>query len=176
MTNAKASEQPDLPIVKQSLDFDHRYPCPVCRYGQIEGLFLVDAFSCGFCRHIFTINMPHQYLRLEDTAQPLQWRWTGDRWVSARSVVTDESLLLLWGFSLAFVLVPTALVWLANHTFPPLPNPDGGGTSFPLLWTGLTFLSHSSIVAWFSLEYYQIPLYLMLKLYIQRLFQPVLSR
>jgi hypothetical protein len=42
------------------------------------------------------------------------------------------------------------------------------------LWTGLTFLSHGSIVAWFCLEYYQIPLYLILKLYIQRLFQPVL--
>jgi hypothetical protein len=177
MTHAKAPEQADLQGSRQSLAFEHRYPCPVCRYGQIEGLFLVDAFSCGFCRHIFTVDMPQQYLRLEDTAQPLQWRWTGDRWVSARSVVTADSLLLLWGFGLAFVLVPTALVWLANHTFPPLPSLDGdGGTSFGLLWTGLTFLCHGSIVAWFCLEYYQIPLYLMLKLYIQRLFQPVFSR
>jgi hypothetical protein len=177
MTNAKASEQPDFQVSRQLLDFDHRYPCPVCRYGQIEGLFLMDAFACGFCRHIFTVDVPHQCLRLEDTAQPLQWRWTGDRWVSARSVVTDDSLLLLWGFGLAFVLVPTALVWLANHTFPPLPNPEGsGGASFPLLWTGLTFLAHGSIVVWFCLEYYQIPLYLMLKLYVQRLFQPVFSR
>ncbi len=135
---------------------------------------MVDAFSCGFCRHIFTVDNL-QHLRLEDTAQPLQWRWTGDRWVSARSVTTEESLLLIWGLGLAFVLVPTALVWLANHTFPALPSQDGSSPSFSLLWTGLTFLSHGLIVAWFCLEYYQIPIYLMLKLYARRIFQPVFS-
>jgi hypothetical protein len=173
MTDPKASRPPNLPLLKQPLDFAHCYPCPVCRHGRIEGLFLVDAFSCGFCRHVFTVDSTHQQLCLEDTAQLLQWRWTGDRWVSSRSVVTEDSRLLLWGLSLALVMLPTALVWLANYIFPPLPSQ--GGTSFPLLWTGLTFLSHASIVGWFCLEYYQIPLYLILKLYIQRLFQPLLS-
>jgi hypothetical protein len=174
MTNPRESDHSELQRFRHPLSFGDRYPCPVCRYGQIEGLFMVDAFSCGFCRHIFTSDSLHQ-LRLEDAAQPLQWRWTGDRWVSARTVVTEESLLLIWGLGLAFVLIPTALVWLANQTFPALPSQDVSSPSFPLLWTGLTFLCHGSIVAWFCLEYYQIPIYLMFKLYARRLFQPVFS-
>jgi hypothetical protein len=174
MTNSRESKHSERQILRQPLSFADCYPCPVCRYGQIEGLLMVDAFSCGFCRHIFTVDHLQQ-LRLEDTAQPLQWRWTGDRWVSARSVATEESLLLIWGLGIAFVLIPTALVWLANHTFPALPSQDGSSLSFSVLWTGLTFVSHGSIVAWFCLEYYQIPVYLMLKLYARQLFQPVFS-
>jgi hypothetical protein len=174
MSNLNVSKHPSVLPLSQPLDFGHSYPCPVCRHGDIEGLFLVDAFSCGFCRHIFTVDSLHQHLCLEDTAQPLKWRWTGDRWVSARSIITEESRALLWGLSLAFVLLPPTLVWLTNYTFPPLPNQEG--PSFPLLWTGLAFLSHASIVVWFCLEYYQIPLYLIFRLYVQRLFQPVLSR
>jgi hypothetical protein len=173
MTDLKASRSLNIPPLKQPLDFAHRYPCPVCRHGHLEGLFLVDAFSCGFCRHIFTVDSQRQNLCLEDTAQPLRWRWTGDRWISAQSGIAEDSLFLLWGLGLSLVMVPTAIVWLANYTFPPLLNE--GGPSFALLWTGLTFLSHASIVVWYCLEYYQIPLYLILKFYIQRLFQPLLS-
>jgi hypothetical protein len=173
MSDPKVLRPPNLPSLKQPLDFAHRYPCPVCRHGSIEGLFLVDAFSCGFCRHIFTLDSTYQHLCLEDTAQILQWRWTGDRWVSSRSVLTEDSRLLLWGLSLALVLLPTTLVGLANYILPPLPSQ--GGTLFPWLWTGLVLVSHASIVGWFCLEYYQIPVYLILKLYIQRLFQPLLS-
>jgi hypothetical protein len=183
MTEPNASRPPNLSLLKQPLDFAHRYPCPVCRHGHIEGLFLVDAFSCGFCRHVFTLDSTHQHLCLEDTAQLLQWRWTGDRWVSSRSVLTEDSRLLLWGLSIALVLLPTAMIWLFNYILPPLPSQDGtsfpllwtGLTLFPSLWTGLTFLSHASIVGLFCLEYYQIPVYLILKLYAQRLFQPLLS-
>ncbi|WP_404790037.1 hypothetical protein [Altericista sp. CCNU0014] len=174
MTKPIESKHSEQQFLRQPLSFGDRYPCPVCRYGQIEGIFWVDAFSCKFCRHIFTVDSLQQ-LRLEDTAQPLKWRWTGDRWVSTRSVATEESLLLIWGLGLAFVLIPTALVWLANHTFPALPARESGGLSFSALWTVLTFLSHGSIVAWFCLEYYQIPIYLILKLYVRRLFQPILS-
>jgi hypothetical protein len=173
MTDPNVSRPLSLSLLKLPLDFAHRYPCPVCRHGDLEGLFLVDAFSCGFCRHVFTVDSTSQYLCLEDTAQLLQWRWTGDRWVSSRSVMTQDSRLLLWGFSLALVILPTSIVGLFSYIFPPLLSE--GGTSFPLLWTGLTFLSHASIVGWFCLEYYQIPVYLILKFYIQRLFQPLLS-
>jgi hypothetical protein len=173
MSNPTASKHSSLLPLRQPLDFGHRYPCPVCRHGDIEGLLLVDAFSCGFCRHIFTVDSL-QTLCLEDTAQPLKWQWTGDRWLSARSVLSEDSLVLLWGLSLSFVLLPPTLVWFANYTFPPLPSQDG--LSFSMLWTGLAFVSHASIVAWFCLEYYQIPVYLILKLYFQRLFQPLLGR
>jgi hypothetical protein len=171
MMNPKASKKSELQVLSQPLNFSHQYPCPVCRHGKIEGLFWVEAFSCGFCRHIFTVDSPHQYfLHLEDSAQPLKWRWTGDHWVSARSsALTDDSRLLVWVMGVAFVLLPTALIWFANYIFPPLPQE--GSASFSWIWTGLTFLAHGSIVVWFCLEYYQIPVYLILKLYLRRLFQ-----
>jgi hypothetical protein len=174
MTEPKDLIPASLQRLREPLDFALRYPCPVCRHGHIEGLFLVDAFSCEFCRHIFTVDSLRQSLHLEDTAQPLKWRRVGDRWISAHSEVSEvreDSWVLLWGFCLCFVIVPTAMVGLANYIFPPLPSSES--TAFPLLWTGLTFVCHGSIVLKFCLEYYQIPVYLIIRLYAQRLFQPL---
>ncbi|WP_354634881.1 hypothetical protein [Planktothricoides raciborskii] len=36
---------------------DETYPCPVCRYGEISGLTLMNAFGCHFCQHIFTADL-----------------------------------------------------------------------------------------------------------------------
>jgi hypothetical protein len=143
--------------------FEERYPCPVCRHGEIEGLFMVDAFSCGFCRHVFTIE--GLQLRLEDNLQPFRWRWNGDRWMSLREH-SLTSLIVAWAIGTAFVLVPTALIWLANYMFPPLPAQSGAG--FPVLWTGLVFASHFVIASWLGAEYFQFPLYVRAKLYWQR--------
>jgi hypothetical protein len=122
------------------LSFQDHYPCPVCLYGRIEGLFMVDAFACTFCRHIFTVDDVQQCLCLEDRAQ-------------------------------AFIATPTGLVWLGYHTFPPLPNQQGA--MFPVLWTGLTFLAHFTIVAWLCLEHFQWPLYVAIRLYSRRFLDQV---
>lgn len=126
---------------------------------------MVDAFSCTFCRHIFTIDATHQLLRLEDHAQPLRWRWQGGRWTFERSV-GSESLRLLVVLGAVFVLTPTLLVWLAYHTFPPLPSQRGA--FIPPLWTGLVFMSHSAILGWLCLEHYQFPFYVTARLYLRR--------
>jgi hypothetical protein len=144
--------------------FESRYPCPVCRHGHIEGLFMVDAFSCGFCRHIFTIDGLH--LRLEDNTQPFRWRWNGNRWMSLRKEIPSDWLFISWALGVLFVSVPTALVWLAYHTFPPLPGQSGA--EFPAIWTGLVFLFHFMIVGWLCVEHFQFPLYVTAKLYWQR--------
>ncbi|MCG9891380.1 MAG: hypothetical protein MH252_09915 [Thermosynechococcaceae cyanobacterium MS004] len=157
--------------LSEAILLEERYPCPVCRHGQIEALFMVDAFSCGFCRHIFTVDGLH--LRLEDNTQPFRWRWTGDRWKSAQQPISPDWLLILWALGIAFVSVPTALVWLAYHTFPPLPGQSGA--EFPVLWTGLVFLSHLVIVSWLWVEQVQLPLYVTAKLYWQRLIAQVLE-
>lgn len=156
----------------ESISFDRQYPCPVCRYGQIESLFMVEAFSCGFCRHIFTLEGT-QTLRLEDNTQPLKWKWLGDRWTVLRSEISMDWMLLIWGFGIAFVSVPTALVWLTHQVFPPLPGQNGA--MFAVVWTGLVFVSHFAIVGWLTLEQFQCPLYVTAKLYWQRLWTQVLA-
>jgi hypothetical protein len=153
------------------LSFEERYPCPVCRYGQIEGLFLVDAFSCRFCRHIFTVeDGPQQSLCLEDHAQPMKWRWSGDRWLVLRHPVSRDGLLFAWILGVLFVSIPTVLVWLVHHTFPPLPGQRG--FMFPLV--GLTFLAHFTIAGWLCLEYYQWSFYVALKFYSRWMLNQVL--
>jgi hypothetical protein len=150
--------------LSEAIRFDVRYPCPVCRHGYIESLFMVDAFSCEFCHHIFTVDGLH--LRLEDNMQPFRWRWNGDRWMSLRKEISPDWLLIIWALGFLFVSLPTALVWLAYHTFPPLPGQSGAG--FPAVWTGLVFLSHFIIVAWLYVEHFQFPAYVTAKLYWQR--------
>jgi hypothetical protein len=156
----------------EPISFDRSYPCPVCRHGQIESLFMVEAFSCGFCRHIFTLEGT-QTLRLEDNTQPLKWHWRDNRWTVLRSDLSMDSMVLIWGFGIAFVFVPTALVWLTYQVFPPLPGQHGA--MFTGVWIGLVFLSHFAIVGWLTLEQFQFPLYVTAKLYWQRLWTQVLA-
>lgn len=155
----------------EPLSFQDHYPCPVCLYGRIEGLFMVDAFACNFCRHIFTVDDAQQCLCLEDHAQAMKWHWSGDRWLFLRYPISPDWLLWVWSLGVAFIATPTGLVWLSYHTFPPLPNQQGA--MFPALWTGLTFLAHFTIVAWLCLEHFQWPLYVAMRLYSRRFLDQV---
>jgi hypothetical protein len=147
------------------------YGCPVCRYGQLEALFMVEALNCTFCHHIFTIDATQRYLRLEDNAQRLQWqRWNG-RWLSARTRLSSDWMLVVWGLALTFVLLPTFLVGLVYYTFPPLPGQ--ASSLFPLVWVGFTFLAHGIIAVWLLFEHYQFPLYMIVRLYLWRVFNPL---
>jgi hypothetical protein len=174
MMNLGDRSSSDAERLSDRLSFDEHYPCPICRYGQLERLFMVEAFTCTFCRHIFTVDASQQYLHLEDNAQPLKWRRQADQWVSARTKLSPDWMLMAWSLGIVFVSVPTTLVGLAYHTFPPLPGQSG--SVFPLVWIGLTFLSHGLIVGWLCLEHYQFPLYMVARLYLRRLFSPALRR
>lgn len=149
-----------------SLSYQGTYLCPVCRYGQISGLTLMDAFACNFCRHIFTANLQEQSVQVVDSSQPMTWRWNGRSWKVAYRDDFDLTFII-WVIGVAVVVLPSALVWLAAYTFPPLPGSPWAW--FPMVWVGCTFLVHLLMVSWLLVEHYQLPLYVMLKVRLKHL-------
>jgi rubredoxin len=160
LSHAAAPERP--------LDYHDSFPCPVCRYGKISTLSLMDAFACDFCRHIFTANLEQQSLKMIDSSLPLTWYWNGGQWQgTARSGV--ETGWETWVLATAFVIFPPALVGVSAYLFPPLP---GSPLSWlPVFWTGLTFLLHLACVLWLVVEYYQFPLLIFMRTWTQQLLQ-----
>ncbi|HEY9619003.1 MAG TPA: hypothetical protein V6C78_01475 [Crinalium sp.] len=149
------------------LSYQGVYTCPICRHGQISGLTLMDAFACNFCRHIFTANLQAQSVQVVDSAQPMSWRWNGRNWQVAYRDDLNLSLVV-WLVALVLVALPTGIVWLSAHTFPPLPNSPWAW--FPLVWVGCTFLVHFGLVAWLMAEHYQLPFYVAGKIRLRALF------
>lgn len=119
------------------------YLCPVCRYGQIAPMVLMETYSCNFCRHILSLDIATQTARLEDTAMVFRWQWTGTNW---RSLNTPPAPLTYTAILLAVLLItlPPALIWLAQQIFPPLSGDRWQW--FPLFWVGLTFFAHAVLV------------------------------
>jgi hypothetical protein len=116
---------------RRTLNTQEPFPCPICRHGQIEALTLMDAFACNFCRHIFTTNLKEQTVHVEDSSQPMTWRWNGRKWQTANETDLDLSIVI-WLVAIALVVLPPSLIWLPSQIFVPL---DGGsGDWFPLFW------------------------------------------
>ena len=128
----------------------------------------MDAFACDFCRHIFTPNLEAQTLEVVDSVQPMTWRWTGQKWRQSRQLDRDLTVLV-WGLGAVLILLPPGLIGLAGYVFPPLP--DSPGATVPLVWAGLTLLSHSLLAGWLVAEHYQFSAYVALKLQLRRQFQ-----
>jgi hypothetical protein len=139
-----------------ALNYQNAYLCPVCRHGQITGLTLMDAFACNFCRHIFTANLVHQSVQVVDSSQPMSWQWNGRKWQAAQRNQLDLTLVV-WFVSAALVVLPSSLVWLSAHIFPPLP--DSAWSWFPIAWVGCTFSVHFLMMSWLIAEHYQLPFY-----------------
>ncbi len=155
--------------VANVLRYENCYPCPFCRQGQLSGLYLMDAFACNLCDRIFSANLSKQMLQLETGVgpKPKRWYWAGQHWQSERQRAAGLTHPL-WGLklcSIAMVLLPTALIGIPGYMFPPLPNAE---INFPAMWATLTALSHLTMVLWLWLEFYQIPLWVMLRVRIQR--------
>lgn len=136
------------------LNFFGIYPCPVCRWGQLQSMSLMDAFSCDFCQHIFTAEAETQQIKLPSRQPPLVWRWNGKNWVEAHLEGVEWS----WGYwlgAIALVVFPPSLIGLTLYAFPPTP-----GTPLfwlPYVWTFLAFLAHLGIILWLVIEFYQFP-------------------
>ena len=152
---------------RRALTFQETYICPICRHGHIESLTLMDAFACNFCRHIFTANLREQSIHVEDSSQPMTWRWTGRNWQAANQLDVDLTVVI-WLVSVALVVLPPSLIWLSSHAFPPLD--DSPGSWLPTVWIGLTFALHFVFVSWLMAEHYQFPFYVSSKVRLQRLF------
>lgn len=137
--------------------FDHHgtYPCPVCHVGKISSMPLMEAMSCDFCQQIFTVNVEQQQLKMPSRQPPLVWRWNGFGWTEAQL----EGVEFGWGYgvaAIAFIVLPTMVIGLVAYNFPP--NPDVPLSWLPYIWTGMTFMSHLTIIIWLIIEIYQIPI------------------
>jgi hypothetical protein len=120
----------------------------------------MDAFACNFCRHIFTVNLEQQILKIEGSQMPILWYWNGQNWRR----LADKEREIGWGYwvaAIAFVSFPTILVGISAYLFPPLE--DSTLSWFPLFWTILAFISHLVCLIWLILEYYQFPFGLYLR-------------
>jgi hypothetical protein len=149
---------------RRTLNYQETYLCPICRHGQISGITLMDAFSCNFCRHIFTANLSEQLVRVEDSSQPMTWRWNGRKWQAAHQISPDLTIAI-WLIGTVLVLVPPALIWLSSHTFPPMRG--SVWYWFPTVWISLTFGTHFLFVSWLLAEHYQLPVYVTCKVRLQ---------
>ena len=152
---------------RRSLEMNGSYICPVCRHGQLEAIVLMDAYSCHFCRHIFTANLIDQTVRVEDSSQPATWRWVGTKWQSTNRADVDLTIVV-WLVGAVISILPPTLIWLSSHTFPPMEGSNGYW--FPTVWIGLSFFIHFSMVAWLLVEHYQLPAYVALKVRLGNLF------
>ena len=154
MTKPNHSSTPKLE--KKSLNYDHVYHCPVCRYGEISVLTLTESFACNFCRHIFNVNIEEQLLIMADSSQPMAWRWNGRNWRTATQEYS-ELTFAVWFLGLALVILPTLIVAVSAYIFPTAE--ESYAAWFPNFWIGLTFLSHFIFVFWLLAENYQLPFY-----------------
>jgi rubredoxin len=158
---------------EMSLTLQDSYRCPICRYGKLNAMVMMDAFSCDFCRHIFSVNLEQQILRVEDRVPKTGWRWQNDRWTTLKPLDVDLSILV-WITSIFLVTIPSGMIGLSAYVFPPI-----GGlmwNSFSIVWAEITFSVHFLIATWLLVEHYQLPSYVAARIAIDRLLERVLER
>lgn len=144
---------------------DETYPCPVCRYGEISGLTLMNAFGCRFCQHIFTADIPQNCITMVDGEQPLSWYWNGRRWQGIGAEV--EFGWGLWLGAGLLVLLPPAMIWLSSRIFPPLP--DSPWAWFPDFWAVSAFFGHLTLVIWLWIKAVEFPVLAFIKAWGRRI-------
>lgn len=143
------------------------YPCPICRLDQLKAIPLMEAMACDCCRHIFSVNLERQQLKMVDRHPPLSWNWNGKSWKGAHLEEVEWGWTS-WLFAIGFIVLPTTLIWTTAYTFPP--EPGSRLSWLPTAWIGLTFLSHLGIIAWLVTEFYQFPVRVYLRARWQQLF------
>lgn len=151
-----------------SLSIDQVYRCPACGSGELSAIALMDVFACDFCHHMFTANLQTQSLQLADSQLPMAWRWNGERWRTAHQGNTAAPVI--WTFCGGLMVTPVLLIALSNYIFPPL-----NGSNFPVMWTGLTFVSHGVIATWLLSEYHRWPWYVSGRIRLQRMRERMLN-
>jgi hypothetical protein len=147
-----------------------RYNCPICRYGKVQSMPLMETLGCNGCGYLFFLDPINRSLRIADSTIPLTWYWNGKRWQG----VPNAGNKMDWGTKLLAgitVLLPPLLVGLSAYVFPP--DPSSALSWFPTAWTVLTFLSHLGLVMYLVGEYYQFPYRLYLQSTLRHWFFPL---
>ena len=157
----------DSPAVSARQFYDRGdYPCPICRHGRVTLMPMMEtAMACDFCRHLFTANFSDQVLRVEDSAQPLSWRWGGRAWQLVRRGGDRVLTPSVWVAALGLAVLPAAIIGFAQYVFPPLPG--SRGSMLGPWWLSLTAIAHFCLVGWVLLEHYQLPGYVSWKVQVR---------
>ena len=131
------------------------YPCPICRHGEISALFMTEAFACNFCRHIFSVQPDEGVIKVEDSSQPLTWRWNGRTWQSMHREDWDLTIVI-WSMGLSLIFLPPTLVFVSCWSAwgSPALSP------WTLVWTIATFCTHFVLISWMLAEHYQVAPYI----------------
>lgn len=127
------------PNVHNNLNLGSVYYCPVCRHGELSAMPLMEAMGCNFCRHIFTVNLERQLLKMADSHIALTWHWDGRSWKGLQKEGFEPDWFY-WLAGVAFVLIPPLIVGFGAYLFPPLA--DDPLYWVPFVWTPLTFFCH----------------------------------
>jgi hypothetical protein len=138
-------------------DDDGQYPCPACRCGNLIPITLTEALGCETCRHIFTLDLNQQTLKMVDREPSITWRWTGQHW-RGQHLGQIEINWIYWLLACVLILMPPGLIAVSGLLFPPVSG--SGWVWFPLVWAGITLFAHLSMVVWMVTEAYQFPLLL----------------
>lgn len=152
---------------ERPLSLTDSFPCPMCRQGKIEAMVLTEAFACQFCRHILSVDLSTQRVKVVDSSQPLVWQWNGQRWQLIRGDNAQALSALVLVTAGLLVIMPAGIVWLSGQIFPPLEQ--ASTVPFSTVWALITLVAHLSFVLWLIGEYYQIPLYIAAKIRVLRL-------
>ncbi|MFW6264311.1 MAG: hypothetical protein ACOC3E_02190 [Cyanobacteriota bacterium] len=97
----------------QKIDFNSEYPCPCRRRGNLKPITLTEAFGCDRCQQIFVVEENTQVIEQLSTTYPYKraWRWTGSRWIPARTGLGESYLPIALGIILVLLIIwlPLAL-------------------------------------------------------------------
>ena len=106
------------PHKAQKIDFNTEYPCPCRRRGRLLPITLTEALGCDRCQHIFVVEENGQIIEELSTSYPYKraWRWTGNRWITARRGAGHGYLRLVMGIFTTLSLVCLFLAWRTNSS------------------------------------------------------------
>lgn len=106
------------PQKAQKIDFNTEYPCPCRRRGRLLPITLTEALGCDRCQHIFVVEKNGQTIEELSTSYPYKraWRWTGNRWITARRGAGYGYIRLVMGIFTVLSLVCLLLAWQTHSS------------------------------------------------------------
>ncbi|ELS01284.1 hypothetical protein Xen7305DRAFT_00009870 [Xenococcus sp. PCC 7305] len=85
-----------LPRRIRKIDLQKNYPCPSCRKGSLNLIFLTEALGCDRCQKIFVVKDNYQIIeQLSSFEHTKAWYWNGSSWSNLYKGLTPNTLSAL---------------------------------------------------------------------------------